>query len=569
MNHYEKLTEWIMKELEGALSPEEFHTMQNLLKSDPQALDYYVNSYFSISSFMEPVHMPQDVVDVNPENEDIIGNELWEELAEIERNAEPVEITPLREEKNPQILPAQGRHHISRMSIASIIISMAALIMMLAYVFLNPRTTGTVVGVMVDTINAVWQDQSAAIQSGQDVRKGPLYLLKGLARIRFDSGASVILEGPAQIELLSSNSMYLREGKVVATVGREAIGFVVNTPQGKILDLGTEFGIQVEPAGNSQVHVFRGEVVLYPMDDNKYLNISQGSAKSLDHSGHVTDIPVQAAAFVRPEEMSSKLLANRGSSYHRWKSWVYEIHRDPSLVVHYFGIKDDARPDCLINTAPRTSGHLTGQSGTQDRTFPTWVAGRWPEKQAVRFERGKNQAIIIPVEDALKINSPITISTWVYYPNDKQMGGHLISCRRGFSVYYQFSIFDEHYKYDYQQNKFEYLRMNQEGDKGLYSRDFIQQAGKWYHFAVTYDGQDVSFYVDGTLYEAMPYRVPAQANTIEAELILGAMKARTKDRFTLPEGDFDGIVDELMIFKRCLNDTEIKDIYETGLPVSK
>lgn len=569
MNRYEKLSEWILKELEGSLSPEDFSSMEGLLKSDPEAMEYYINSYFSISFFMEPFQMPQEAAGGNPGGGDIIGSELWRELAEIERNAEPVEIRSSEEEKNPPILPAQGQRHISRVSIASIIISMAALIMMLAYVFLNPRTTGTVVGLMVDSINAKWQDESAGIQPGQDMRKGPLYLRQGLARIRFDSGACVILEGPAQVELLSSSSMYVREGKIVATVGREAIGFVVNTPQGKILDLGTEFGIQVEPAGKAQIHVFQGEVVLYPMDDKKYLNVSQGSAKSLDHTGRVTDIPVQAAAFVRPEEMSSRLLARTGNTYHRWKAWVYEIHRDPSLVAHYFDVQDDMRSDSLINTSPHTHGRLTGQFGAQDRSSPTWVAGRWPEKQAVRFERGKNQAIVVGAEETLRIDSPITISTWVYYPDDTQKGGHLVSCRRGFFVYYQFSIFDDHYVYDYQQNRLEYLRMNQEGDKGLYSKPFIQRAGKWYHFAATYDGQNVSFYVDGALYDSLPYRVPVQPNSVEAELILGAMKARTQDRFTLPEGDFDGIVDELMIFKRCLNSAEIKAMYEAGLPISK
>jgi hypothetical protein len=568
VDRYENLSEWILKELEGTLSASEFHAMEDLLRSDSEALDYYINSYFSISYFMEPFQMPQDIVDVDKNN--IADSQLWKELAEIERSAETVKIVPRREEPALQmILPAQRQHSISRMSIVSIVISMAALIMLLAYVVLNPRTSGTVVGVMVDTVGATWQDETTAIQAGQDVRKGPLYLRKGLARIRFDSGAGVILEGPAQVELLSSNSMYVREGKIVATVGREAIGFVVNTPQGKILDLGTEFGIRVEPAGQSQVHVFQGEVVLYPMDDKGYLNVSQGLAKSVDQNGQVMDIPVQTESFVRPDEMSSKLLARTGSSYHRWKAWVFEIHRDPSLVAHYFGIKDQARPDSLVNSAPLTSGHLAGRFGTQGRTSPTWVTGRWAEKPAVQFERGKNQAIVIDVEDALRLNNQISISTWVYYPNDKQRGGHLVSCRRGFHVYYQFAIFDEHYFYADQRNRLEFLRLNEDGDRGLYSREFIQRAGTWYHFVVTYDTQNVSFYVNGQLYYTRSYPVAAQSNTVEAELIIGAMKARLQDRFTLPEGDFDGILDELMIFKRCLNADEIESMYEVGVPISK
>jgi hypothetical protein len=45
---------------------------------------------------------------------------------------------------------------------------------------------------------------------------------------------------------------------------------------------------------------------------------------------------------------------------------------------------------------------------------------------------------------------------------------------------------------------------------------------------------------------------------------MGAMKI--EGRYVLAKGDFDGIVDELMIFSRCLNETEIQTIYETGKP---
>jgi hypothetical protein len=143
VERYEQLSEWILKELEGTLSASEFHAMEQMLQSDSKALDYYINSYFSISCFMEPFQMPQEVVDVD-KDKNITDSQLWKELAEIERNAETVEITPPQEIPVYPVTPALTRHSVSRMSIASIIISMAALIMMLVYVFLNPRTSGAV-----------------------------------------------------------------------------------------------------------------------------------------------------------------------------------------------------------------------------------------------------------------------------------------------------------------------------------------------------------------------------------------------------------------------------------------
>jgi hypothetical protein len=570
MDHYEQLSEWILKELEGTLSPKEFHAMERLLSSDSDALDFYINSYFSISYFMEPFQMPQDVTDVD-KGRNAIDSELWKELAEIERNAETVEVAPPREVPvYPiyQVTPAQVRHPVSRMSITSILISMAALIMLLVYVFLNPRTSVPVVGMMVDTVGAKWQDETAAMQPGQELQKGPLYLRQGLARIRFDSGASVILEGPAQVDLLSGNSLYVHEGKIVATVGREAIGFVVNTPEGKILDLGTEFGIRVESAGRSQVHVFQGEVFLYPGNQGGHMKISAGNASSIDKNGQVRDIPVQRAAFIRQEELDSKIMARSNNTYYRWKSFIFEAHRDPSLVAHYFCTKDDAQPDSLLNAAPLMQGQLTGRFGVEGRAAPTWVAGRWPEKSAVRFERGKNQAIVIPSSPTLSINGPITISAWVYYPDEIQNGGHLISCREDYHVNFQFAIFDRNYVYSDQRYRFEFLRFNPKRTNqeyiGAYSQEFIQRAGVWYYFVVTHDMENICFYVNGRLFENKPYASYSDAKG--TEIVIGGQKLN--GRYALPEGDFDGVVDELMIFKRCLNSDEIQKMYEAGLPVS-
>jgi hypothetical protein len=56
----------------------------------------------------------------------------------------------------------------------------------------------------------------------------------------------------------------------------------------------------------------------------------------------------------------------------------------------------------------------------------------------------------------------------------------------------------------------------------------------------------------------------ASPDASAAEIVIGAIKINGS--YVLPEGDFDGVVDELMIFNRCLNAGEIQKIYESGLP---
>jgi hypothetical protein len=87
-----------------------------------------------------------------------------------------------------------------------------------------------------------------------------LRVARGLAEIRFRSGARVVLEGPAILELLSANSARLRQGRLTARVPEPASGFEILSAQGKIIDRGTEFGVAVAENGATDVVVFEGKV---------------------------------------------------------------------------------------------------------------------------------------------------------------------------------------------------------------------------------------------------------------------------------------------------------------------
>ena len=87
-----------------------------------------------------------------------------------------------------------------------------------------------------------------------------LVLEQGLAELYFRSGACVVLQGPATIEIRSGASVRLVRGGLAARVPKEARGFEVLSPEGKVVDLGTEFGMNIADDGSARVYVFRGEV---------------------------------------------------------------------------------------------------------------------------------------------------------------------------------------------------------------------------------------------------------------------------------------------------------------------
>lgn len=167
------------------------------------------------------------------------------------------------------------------------------------------------VGMLLDTEDAVWEDE----ELGDDIAYGTrfaagkqLWLKSGIARIRFECGAGVVLEGPAQIKLNSSMNAKLNYGKLAAYVPDEAHGFTVDTPKMEIVDQGTRFGTVVDPFGKAEVHVFEGEVDIKPKARTEQPRILKASQAVLFTRGNAqgADIRVTPTKFAdvpTPEQL--------------------------------------------------------------------------------------------------------------------------------------------------------------------------------------------------------------------------------------------------------------------------
>ncbi len=89
---------------------------------------------------------------------------------------------------------------------------------------------------------------------------GASLLESGTVEIEFDGGARVWVEGPAEFMPQSGRRMNLSRGCLVAYVPRQARGFTVGTPTAELVDLGTEFGVEVDTVGKTDVHVLQGMI---------------------------------------------------------------------------------------------------------------------------------------------------------------------------------------------------------------------------------------------------------------------------------------------------------------------
>ncbi len=166
------------------------------------------------------------------------------------------------------------------------------------------------VALLGETYQAEWETAGSerAIAAGAKLAAGErLELGQGLAKIRFNSGAGMILEGPAVFEPTSENGGFLHSGNLMASVPVGAVGFSVVTPSATIVDLGTEFGVAVEDDGTSEVQVFVGRVEISPGEatgaDSAGCQVGQGETARISPSAvTVEDIDYPSSAshrFVR------------------------------------------------------------------------------------------------------------------------------------------------------------------------------------------------------------------------------------------------------------------------------
>jgi hypothetical protein len=89
---------------------------------------------------------------------------------------------------------------------------------------------------------------------------GRLRFRSGRATLSMLSGVVLIVEGPADLDLVAVDRVFCRRGRLRTRVPEGAEGFVVSGPGSAVMDLGTEFAMDVESDGRARVSVIKGEV---------------------------------------------------------------------------------------------------------------------------------------------------------------------------------------------------------------------------------------------------------------------------------------------------------------------
>ena len=91
---------------------------------------------------------------------------------------------------------------------------------------------------LTSAADCLWAEGNAVAKEGAGLLPGQaVKLAAGLAQITFTSGAKVILQGPANLEIESSKAATLHHGRMTADVPDDLAGFRIRTSTAEILSL--------------------------------------------------------------------------------------------------------------------------------------------------------------------------------------------------------------------------------------------------------------------------------------------------------------------------------------------
>lgn len=127
---------------------------------------------------------------------------------------------------------------------------------------------------------------------------GDYQLDTGMIELQMPNDVDLAIEAPAEFTLVSDTRINLTQGKISANVGEAGRGFEVLTPEGKIIDLGTRFGVSVSNNGQTEAHVFQGKINV--VANKAVTELVEDQAITLHKSTGLREIRADQSSFPLP-----------------------------------------------------------------------------------------------------------------------------------------------------------------------------------------------------------------------------------------------------------------------------
>ena len=413
--------------------------------------------------------------------------------------------------------------------------------------------TSKAVAMLNRVVDAQWNANTEAPRLGAPLEPGWLRLKSGLVQIVFYSGTRVVIEGPAEFQIVSPSEASCRNGRLTADVPPQARGFRIGTPLMNVTDLGTSFGLDVKER-RTELHVFKGGVEFEATAGAAKQNLKEGAGAVAENSRPLKLITADPKAFTSLFDLQLKSTAAEVLRHEQWRAAAGRLDEDQSLLVHFDFEQMDTPEWRLRNASARKDAAPDGAIvGSQ------WTEGRWPDKHALEF-RSVNDRVRLDVSGEYE---SLTLAAWVRVQGlDHQINSLFMS--DGFEAgTVHWSV-----RHD------GVLALTAIGSE---PRDHqicigppaltLNQFGLWVHLAVVIDGggKQVVHYLNGV-------QASEHALTIKPPFRVGVAELGNWNAKGFPKNDpfmvrnFGGAMDEFCLFSRALSGDEIRALYSAGKP---
>lgn len=458
----------------------------------------------------------------------------------------------------PSIEIAEPSRPISRTWIMSVAAMLLLVLSLAAWFFrpssaLGPRELAqseapvSEVAVLTHSVDPEWIDNSSH-PVGSTLAPSTIAIRSGALLIEFFSGATVVLEGPTEFQVLSSTKGRLISGKLNAHVPRQAQGFTISTADGEIVDLGTDFGLSLLSDAGHELHVFQGKVEVQSTANSLF--VETGEAIRLD-SESPPKFAANRSKFLAKEELieRSKNLADQ--RFAQWRNKSLSLSSTPEALYH---LRMDAAPTNPANRGNRLPNDASG-AGPQSTAHLVgcqWVAGRWPDKHGILLD-GPSDRIRIDVPQSMQ---SVTLMAWVNIRSLPRWQHSLLSSdsETPGSIHWQLSKLG--------QLRFAIARdlgKAQSDWEAVESQPFLTEdrLREWILLSTTFDGVTIRHYANGQ---------PIGSGTSYKPDTLHIGTSDIGNWLGDTRRELHAIIDEFVVLDRVLNEQEIAEIYDYGRP---
>ncbi len=417
----------------------------------------------------------------------------------------------------------------------------------------EPIATGF--AILSDHSSAVWKNRPY-LGRGDLLPQGPLRMQSGLAQLELFSGVTVIVEGDAEFEIVSPMEMTVAHGKVRALVPTAAQGFKVSTPSGDVIDLGTEFALNVTPEG-SDMRVLDGEIEWRPNAQDKQL-LNNGESLSWAIDGYSNEGNSLAPHLPTIDDLEKHFAQIRNERRDAWASLSASLGQDPRIIA-YYPMNGDSGWSRELNDASSSSLHGTIVSARRD-------ADRWNQSaSALNFSpAGSRVRVAIPGD-----HGSLTFYCWARIDSLDRMYNSLFLTDGH-------ELNEPHWQIMSDGRLFFSVKKQDATEKGkdkhiAYSPSFWDPSlsGKWFQIATVFNVEEgtTTHYVNG---EAISQdRIPEHYKVDVVKIgnaSIGNWNEPTRADPQFALRNLNGAIDEFAIFNEALESAEIVRLYQQGRP---